>query len=64
LWIPSAEGLDDGIIPGQLASEIIAGICLCCVNLKDLDIYKSPLKIDSGLTLSIAYVSKENAMFF
>jgi len=47
----SGEGLTDAIIPRQFASEVIAGICLCCGNLKDLDIYKSLCKIEFGTHL-------------
>ena len=42
----SGEELTDAIIPRQFASEVIAGICLCCGNLKDLGIYKSLCKIE------------------
>jgi flavin-dependent dehydrogenase len=37
----SGERLTDAIIPRQFASEVIAGICLCFGNLKNLGIYKS-----------------------
>lgn len=42
----SGEKLTDVIIPRQFAFEVIAGICLCCENLKDLGIYKSLCKIE------------------
>lgn len=40
----SGEGSAYAIISGQFASEVIAGICLCWGNLKDLAIYKSLCK--------------------
>ena len=52
----SGEKLTDAIIPRQFASEVIAGICLCCGNLKDLGIYKSLCKIELGNHLKYSLI--------
>jgi len=52
----SGEKLTDVIIPRQFASEVIAGICLCCGNLKDLGIYKSLCKIELGNHLKYSLI--------
>ena len=52
----SGEGLAYAIISGQFASEVIPGICLCCGNLKDLDIYKSLCKNECGTFLKYSLI--------
>lgn len=55
----SCNGLPYAIISGQFASEMISGICLCCGNLKDLDIYKSLCQAECGTHLKYSLIFSE-----
>ncbi len=55
----SCDGLPYAIISGHFASEIIAGICLCCGNLKDLDIYKSLCQAECWTHLKYSLIFSE-----
>ncbi len=52
----SCNGLPYSIISGQFASEMISGICLCCGNLKDLDIHKSLCQEECGTHLKYSLI--------
>jgi geranylgeranyl reductase family protein len=52
----SGEGLAYAILSGQFAAEVIAGICLCGGNLKDLKKYESLCKAEFGTHLKYSLV--------
>jgi geranylgeranyl reductase family protein len=52
----SGEGLAYAILSGQFAAEVIAGICLCAGNLKDLRKYESLCQAEFGTHLKYSLV--------
>jgi geranylgeranyl reductase family protein len=52
----SGEGLAYAITSGQFAAEVIAGICLCDGNLKDLRKYESLCQAEFGIHLKYSLI--------